>query len=114
MDAKRVHSVLTGPKYYRRQHIQPRVIQAQHKTSKKSKSHMWMRCDDAFEAIVPPAQFAKAQELIQARARRLTDEKLLTSLRGLWAKQGRLTTDLIDSRSIDALYCFDYASVFDP
>jgi DNA invertase Pin-like site-specific DNA recombinase len=90
-----VHSVLTGPKYIG-DNVYNRVSVKLNKPPVTNPPHMWVRCNDAFEAIIPSAQFAKVQELIRARARRLTDEEMLTSLRGLWARKGKLTTDLID------------------
>ena len=90
-----VHSLLTGPKYIGN-NVYNRVSVKLNKPSVTNPSEMWVRCNDAFEAIVPTAQFAKVQELIQARNHRLTDEEMLTSLRGLWVRKGKLTTDLID------------------
>jgi hypothetical protein len=57
---------------------------------------MWIQRDDAFEGIVSKAVFAKAQQLVAARALRMTDEEMLDSLRRLWAKHGRLTAPLIN------------------
>jgi DNA invertase Pin-like site-specific DNA recombinase len=56
---------------------------------------VWMRRDDAYGALIPPVQFAKAQELIDARYTWRSDENLLTLLRQLWAKHGRLSMRLI-------------------
>lgn len=90
-----VHSLLTSPKYigtniYNRKSYKLSRKQVTNPTS------MWIRCDDAFEAIVDQAQFAKAQQLMRARANRLSDEDMLTSLRRLWAKQGSLSARLIN------------------
>jgi DNA invertase Pin-like site-specific DNA recombinase len=56
---------------------------------------MWMWRDDAHGAIVPLAQYTRAQEIIRGLHIPKTDESLLTSLRGLWAKHGRLSARLI-------------------
>jgi DNA invertase Pin-like site-specific DNA recombinase len=58
---------------------------------------VWMRRDDSYGALIPPAQFAKAQELIEARYTWSSDENLLALLRQLWAKHGRLSTRLIQA-----------------
>ena len=60
-------------------------------------STMWIRRDASYGALVPPAQFAKAQELIEARSTRNSDENLLASLRQLWANRGRLSAHLIEA-----------------
>src|SRR5579859_4713545 len=57
---------------------------------------MWIQRDDAFEGIVSKTVFAKAQQLVAARATRKTDEEMLDSLRRLWAQHGRLTAPLIN------------------
>jgi DNA invertase Pin-like site-specific DNA recombinase len=89
-----VHGILTNSKFigttlYNRKSF---------KLSKKlveNPSTMWMRRDDAYGAIVPLEQFEKAQKIMQARNIPATDENLLTSLRELWAKRGRLSAHLI-------------------
>jgi hypothetical protein len=58
---------------------------------------MWMRRDDSYGVLIPPAQFAKAQEIIEARYTWTSEENLLTRLRQLWAKHGRLSTRLIEA-----------------
>ncbi len=93
-----VHTLLTNPKY-----IGTNVYNRKsYKLGKKLVSNptsMWIRRDGAFEAIVPPAQFAKAQELVQAKSDRMTDEDMLASLRLLWARLGKLSAELINEDS---------------
>jgi DNA invertase Pin-like site-specific DNA recombinase len=56
----------------------------------------WAVCEGAFQPIVPPKQFARAQEIIQERRRKFTDDKMLEVLRRLWVRKGTLNSDLID------------------
>src|SRR5579859_1164695 len=90
-----IHSLLTNPKY-----IGTNIFNRKsYKLSKKTVTNppaMWIQRDDAFEGIVSKTVFAKAQQLVAARAIRKTDEEMLDSLRRLWAKHGRLTAPLIN------------------
>jgi DNA invertase Pin-like site-specific DNA recombinase len=60
---------------------------------------MWVRCDNAFEPIVSPKIFAKAQELRLKRRRRcrriLPDQQALDELSALLKKEGRLSREII-------------------
>jgi len=60
---------------------------------------MWIRRDHAFQAIVPPDLFTKAQKVLfdLEHGRKLTDQELLTRLKHLWRQKGHLTVDLIDA-----------------
>jgi hypothetical protein len=90
-----VHSLLTNPKY-----VGTNVFNRKsNKLSKKTVTNptgMWIRRDNAFEAIISPEQFTRTQELMQARARGLSDQELLARLRRLLAKHGRLSAALIN------------------
>jgi DNA invertase Pin-like site-specific DNA recombinase len=92
-----VHQILTHEKYIGNS--------LYHRTSCKLKRkhvdnppEMWVRCDGAFAPVVDPQLFARAQELILARARRFTDDELLAQLRSLFAKHGRISGLLIDEQ----------------
>jgi DNA invertase Pin-like site-specific DNA recombinase len=61
---------------------------------------MWIRRNDAFEAIVEPALFHQAQAVAASRPRFFTDEQLLERLREFLATNKRLTERLI-SNSLD-------------
>jgi DNA invertase Pin-like site-specific DNA recombinase len=79
-----------------------------YKLSKKlvqNPSSMWMRRNDPYGPLIPPALFLKAQDLIEARQTRKSDENLLTSLRQLWAKRGRLSAHLIEAEKSMACVC---------
>ena len=52
---------------------------------------MWIRRDNAFEAIVEPSVYEKAEAVAVARARLHTDEQLLQDLRDCLQRNGRLT-----------------------
>lgn len=90
-----VHQVLTNEKY-----IGNNVY---HRTSFKLKRkhvanppEMWIRANGVFSAVVDPLLFARAQEIILARAKRYSDAEMLESLRQLWNRHGRVSGLLID------------------
>lgn len=90
-----VHQVLTNEKY-----IGNNIY---HRTSFKLKrKHVvnppdrWIRADGAFERIVEPELFCRAQEIILARSQKLSDEQMLERLRGLLNQHGRISGILID------------------
>jgi hypothetical protein len=90
-----VHQVLTNEKY-----IGNNVY---HRTSFKLKrKHVvnppdrWIRADGKFAPIVEPALFYKAQELVLARSRKLTDDEMLERLRSVLQRHGHICGILID------------------
>ncbi len=90
-----VHEVLTNEKY-----IGNNVY---HRTSFKLKrKHVinppekWIRVAGAFKGIIDPDLFYRAQEIILARSRKLTDDEMLEKLRGLLNQRGRISGILID------------------
>ncbi len=92
-----VHQLLTNEKY-----IGHNVY---HRTSFKLKRkhvrnppEMWIRAQNSFPALVDPIQFAKAQEIILARAKRFSDDEMLQRLKDLWSKHGRISGLLIDEQ----------------
>ena len=56
----------------------------------------WVRAEGAFERIVDPDLFLRAQEIIELRRRRYTDEELLDGLRKLCKEKGYLSGVIID------------------
>ena len=60
---------------------------------------MWIRCEKAFEPIIPPKLFEKAQKLRAKRRRRcrriLPDRQALDEVAALLEKKGRLSLDII-------------------
>jgi DNA invertase Pin-like site-specific DNA recombinase len=89
-----VHGLLTNSKFIGTT-IYNRRSNKLRKKIVENPTNMWMWRDDAYEAIVPLAQYTLAQEIMRGRHIPITDESLLTSLRGLWAKHGRLSARLI-------------------
>ena len=90
-----VHEVLTNEKY-----IGNNVY---HRTSFKLKrKHVvnppenWIRADRAFEGIIDPGLFLRAQEMILARSQKLTDGEMLEQLRGLLKQHGWISGFIID------------------
>ena len=57
----------------------------------------WVRVDGAFEPIVSPEIFWRAQAIIRSQARNLSDEELLAKLRGLYEREGVVTAEMINA-----------------
>ncbi|MGD0962205.1 MAG: recombinase family protein [Methylomonas sp.] len=57
---------------------------------------MWIKKEDAFEAIVPPELFYTAQGFLRARAHRYSKEELIEKLRNLYGRRGLLSGLIID------------------
>jgi DNA invertase Pin-like site-specific DNA recombinase len=90
-----VHQVLTNQKYighnvYNRVSFKLK-IKREHNPPEK-----WVRCDNAFTAIVDPRDFYKAQEIILERHRKVSNDEMLARLRELLQRHGRLSALLID------------------
>jgi DNA invertase Pin-like site-specific DNA recombinase len=90
-----VHQVLTNEKYighnvYNRVSFKLKVKRV------RNPPEMWVRQDDAFEAIVDERDFYTAQGIILERHRRLSDDEMLGRLRELLSRHGRLSALLID------------------
>jgi len=90
-----VHEVLTNEKYIG-QNVYNRVSFKLQQRRVRNPPEMWIRNDRAFEAVVDPQHFFTARGIIQARARRLSDEELLTKLRLLLDHEGKVSGVLID------------------
>jgi DNA invertase Pin-like site-specific DNA recombinase len=56
---------------------------------------MWIRYDDAFDGIIAPQVFAKAQKLLEQRRFRLSNEDTLDRLKVLLRRKGHLSRDII-------------------
>jgi DNA invertase Pin-like site-specific DNA recombinase len=57
--------------------------------------NMWVRRNNALEAIIAPTTFAKAQEIIKRRRQRLSDQETLDRLSALWREKGHLSHKII-------------------
>ncbi len=92
-----VHQVLTNPKYAGANVYNRRSFKLKRKRV-ANPPEMWIRCDDAFDPIVPVEEFRQALAIIESRDTHLTDEQLLERLRNLLARIGELSGVLIDER----------------
>jgi hypothetical protein len=90
-----VHEVLTNEKYIGN-NVYNRVSFKLKKKRVDNPPEMWIRKNAAFESIVPPDLFLRAQDIIAERSRKFTNEELLSHLRGLLEREGRLSGLLID------------------
>jgi DNA invertase Pin-like site-specific DNA recombinase len=90
-----IHTLLTNPKYVGANVYNRTSFKLSKKVVRNPQS-MWVRRDDAFQAIVPLEQFTHAQSLMRSRSRYPNDEELLEDLRQLWRRAGRLSGDLIN------------------
>jgi DNA invertase Pin-like site-specific DNA recombinase len=90
-----VHQILTNEKYignnvYCRTSFK---LKLKHVANPPDK---WIRADGAFEGIIEPAVFFKAQGIILARSRKFTNEEMLEKLRSLLERHGHISGILID------------------
>ena len=92
-----VHEVLTNEKYIGN-NVYNRISFKLKKRRVTNPPEMWVRKDTAFEPIVSPEVFSKAQAIISERGKRFTDEELLDQLRRLMEREGRLSGLLIDEK----------------
>jgi DNA invertase Pin-like site-specific DNA recombinase len=90
-----VHQILTNPKYTGTNVYNRRSFKLKKKRV-VNPPEMWIQREDAFEAIIPAEQFARAQQIIHQRSRHYTDEEMLDQLRNLYRRHGTLSGILID------------------
>lgn len=57
---------------------------------------MWVRADGAFEAVIPRGLFEAAQAILAQRAKRFSDDELLSMLSNLLSARGALSGIIID------------------
>jgi hypothetical protein len=86
----------TRPSKYIGHNVYNRISFKLNKKRVRNPREMWIRHENAFEAIVDEQDFEAAQALILERRRRLTDEEVLARLRDLLQARGRLGSLLID------------------
>jgi DNA invertase Pin-like site-specific DNA recombinase len=92
-----VHQVLTNEKYVGN-NVYNRTSFKLKQRHVRNSPEMWVRKDRAFEAVVSPDLFARAQELIAARSQRMDDASMLHLLRHLYERTGVLSGLLIDEQ----------------
>ena len=90
-----IHEILTNEKYIGR-NVYNRVSFKLKKRRVCNPPEMWIRNDEAFDPIVAERDFFTVQGIIQARARRVSDEELLNRLKLLLEHQGKVSGVLID------------------
>jgi DNA invertase Pin-like site-specific DNA recombinase len=93
-----VHKLLTSEKYIGN-NIYNRISFKLKNKRVRNPPDMWIRKKGVFESIVPVDLFARTQEIIFERYRRLSDQELLDHLRSLLERKGRLSGLLIDEES---------------
>jgi DNA invertase Pin-like site-specific DNA recombinase len=90
-----VHQILTNDKY-----AGDNVYNRMSFKLKRRRIHnppdMWIRRTGAFTGIIERAVFQQAQEIVEARQRRYSEEEMLVLLHNLWQKSGVLSGLLID------------------
>lgn len=90
-----VHEVLTNEKYLGRNVYNRVSFKLKHRRV-RNPPEMWIRNDRAFVGIVEEQDFFTARGIIQARARRMSDDELLGKLRLLLEHEGKVSGVLID------------------
>lgn len=90
-----VHEILTNEKYIGN-NIFNRISYKLKIKRVVNTPEMWIRKEGAFEAIISPEFFYKAQGIILARARRYTNEELLERLKKLFQERGMLSGLIIN------------------
>lgn len=85
-----VHEVLTNEKYIGN-NVYNRTSFKLKKLHVVNSPEMWIRKDNAFDPIVPSEVFYTVRGIMQARARRYTDEELIRRLRNLYEHRGFLS-----------------------
>lgn len=92
-----VHQVLTNEKYVGN-NVYNRTSFKLKQRRVRNDPQMWVRRDGAFQAVVSPDLFARAQAIIASRSERLDETTLLELLRKLYEKTGVLSGLLIDEQ----------------
>ncbi len=90
-----VHQVLTNEKYIGNNVYNRRSFKLK-KERLENSPEMWIRADNAFEAVVDPQVFFTAQGMIRERNRRFSDEEMIERLRRLFDQHGYLSGIIID------------------
>ena len=90
-----VHQILINEKYIGN-NIWNRVSFKLKKSRVQNEPGMWIRAEGAFEGIIDRQMFEAAQAKIASRSFRLSNEEMLTSLRGLFERKGMLSGLVID------------------
>lgn len=106
-----VHQILTNEKYIGTNVFNRRSFKLKEKRINNPEGE-WIRKENAFEAIVEPRYFYRAQGIIHERNRKFSNEEMLERLQYLYQRQGWLSGILIDETD-DMPSSSVYASRFD-
>lgn len=90
-----IHQILTNEKYVGH-NIYNRVSFKLKQKRINNPPNMWVRADNAFEAVVDADFFAAAKRIIDQRSRRFSDEEMLNRLTKLLGEKGHLSGLVID------------------
>jgi DNA invertase Pin-like site-specific DNA recombinase len=90
-----VHQVLTNEKYIGHNVFNRRSFKLKAQRV-RNPPETWVRKNSAFEGIVDAQVFFKAQQIIEARSRHLSDDEMLGLLKRLWEERGEISGILID------------------
>ncbi|MBN9219242.1 MAG: recombinase family protein [Mesorhizobium sp.] len=90
-----VHQLLINEKYVGN-NVWGRTSFKLKQVHKRNPPGMWVRRDGAFEPVVPVEAFTAAQEIIEARALRMSDETMLAKLEEVLRQKGMLSGLIID------------------
>jgi DNA invertase Pin-like site-specific DNA recombinase len=91
-----VYNVLTNPKYAGI-HVYGRSTQKLSTPSVRLPKSEWVIRPGAFEAVIEPQTFDRAQKILHSRTVNRSNQELLDDLRSLVAAEGQLTAQLIGS-----------------
>lgn len=105
-----VHQILINEKYIGN-NVWGRTSFKLKQAHKKLERDQWIRAERAFQAIIDPGTFHKAQSIIEARASRLSDEVMLEKLATILSRRGMLSGLIIDEAE-EAPSSGSYASRF--
>jgi len=97
-----VHRVLSSEKYVGN-NVYNRVSFKLKKRRIVNPPGLWIRSNDAFQPVVAPELFEKAQTIIRDRSKRYSNQELLNSLSDLLTREGKLSRRLIDET--DGMAC---------
>lgn len=90
-----VHQVLINEKYVGA-NVWNRISYKLKKKRVRNSPDMWIRAEGAFDAVIDRALFSAAQAIIRARSCRISNEDMLSGLKGLYEQRGYLSGLIID------------------
>lgn len=90
-----VHQILINEKYIGT-NVWNRMSFKLKKKRVRNDPDTWIRAPNSFPAIVDPALYEAANQIISARSARMSDEEMLTALRAVLEHQGALSGLIID------------------